>query len=276
MKKRWHKLVPQDDAYHVSVALDERRMPIPEHGHDFAEITWVNEGSGIHRINGVRTQMQQGDLVFIRPQDRHALSAFKDTPFRLENVAFPRTTLRNLRKRYFPDKTDWFWHSGEQPQMIRLDERQLLVIRKGMDVLRHAPRIQLHLDCFLLPLFRLLGAGKAQTYSASLPSWLAQALTRFEGNKNLQAGVHQLYRLAGRCPGHVARCMREHLEQTPSTWVNQRRLEYAARLLESSDLSITEIASECGFENLSYFHRLFQKAYSTSPLQYRKKRPAVM
>ncbi len=276
MKKQWRDLVPLDHAYHVSVALDERRMPIAEHGHDFAEIAWTREGSGVHRINGVRTQMKKGDLVFIRPQDRHALSANGNQPFRLENVAFPKATLERLRERYFANKSDWFWHSEAQPCTLQLNESQLTALNKGVEALRHAPRNALYLDCFLLPLFRLLGAGREEVDRASLPDWLAHAMRQFEGAEKLRAGVHGFYRVAGRCPGHVARCMRQHLRQTPSTWVNSRRIEYAARLLESTDLPVTEIAWECGLDNLSYFHRLFKKTFATSPLQYRKKRPAVM
>lgn len=276
MKKRWHELVPKDDAYHVSVALDERRMPIAEHGHDFAEITWVVAGTGIHRVNGVRTAMQQGDLVFIRPQDQHAFQAASGSLFRLENVAFPLSTLKHLRHRYFKESLDWFWHTDTQPQMLHLDAHQQDALGKSMQRLRHAPRTALHLDCFLLPFFRLLGAGRIEPEVTALPDWLSQALQRFTGENALQAGVHKLYKLAGRCPGHVARCMRAHLGQTPSAWVNQRRVEHAARLLESSDYPITDIAATCGFENLSYFHRLFKKTYTVSPLQYRKKRPSVM
>lgn len=276
MKKRWHNLVPEDDAYHVSVALDERRMPIAVHGHDFAEITWVVEGSGFHRINGARIAMSKGDLVFIRPQDNHGFSSSQNQQFRLENVAFPLATLNHFRARYFRDKSDWFWHQGKQPQMLRLDESQLSSIGKGIENLRHAARTQLNLDCFLLPVFRLLGAGRRVSTVVGLPDWLAKALREFEGDEKLRMGLPCFYRLAGRCPGHIARSMREHLSQTPSAWVNQRRLEYAARLLESSDYPITEIAATCGFENLSYFHRLFKITYSASPLQYRKRRPSVM
>ncbi len=276
MKKHWCDLVPSDEAFHVSVALDERRMPIAEHGHDFAEITWVIEGSGIHRANGIRTVMREGDMVFIRPRDYHALYATSGSLFRLENVAFPLSTLKHLRERYFQDAVGWFWHNDSQPRMRRLNEHQISTLGKGIDALRHAPRTSLHLDCFLLPLFRLLGADRIETDGTTLPDWLSRALQRFTGSDAMQGGVHHLYRLAGRCPGHVARSMREHLGQTPSSWVNQRRLEHASRLLGSSDWPITEIAATCGFDNLSYFHRLFRKAYAASPLQYRKKRPSVM
>ena len=44
----------------------------------------------------------------------------------------------------------------------------------------------------------------------------------------------------------------------------------ASRLLTTSDSSILDIAAESGFENLSYFNRVFKQKYSMTPRQFRK------
>ena len=82
--------------------------------------------------------------------------------------------------------------------------------------------------------------------------------------------------MAGRCPEHVARTMKKHLDITPTDWINRRRLEHAARLAETTMLPIIEIAAECGFENLGYFHRLFRARFGATPLRYRAEHRAVM
>jgi AraC-like DNA-binding protein len=45
----------------------------------------------------------------------------------------------------------------------------------------------------------------------------------------------------------------------------------ASRLLLSSSDNILEIAAECGYDNLSYFNRLFKKKYGVTPSAYRNK-----
>ena len=55
-------------------------------------------------------------------------------------------------------------------------------------------------------------------------------------------------------------------------YLNDYRLTKASRLLVTSENSVLEIAIETGFENLSYFIRLFKKKYSMTPNQYRKSR----
>ncbi len=53
-------------------------------------------------------------------------------------------------------------------------------------------------------------------------------------------------------------------------YLNEYRLTMASRLLISSDSSILDIAAEVGFDNLSYFNRVFKQKYSMTPRQFRK------
>ena len=54
-------------------------------------------------------------------------------------------------------------------------------------------------------------------------------------------------------------------------YIQKLRLEYACRLLESPDQSITSIAFACGFEDLSTFFRAFRLAKKVSPSQWRER-----
>jgi AraC family L-rhamnose operon regulatory protein RhaS len=61
-------------------------------------------------------------------------------------------------------------------------------------------------------------------------------------------------------------------EVTGESWrryVHRLRMEYAAKLLVSTERSVTAIAFECGFEELSHFHHSFKAAFGTTPLAYR-------
>ena len=62
-------------------------------------------------------------------------------------------------------------------------------------------------------------------------------------------------------------------EITGESWRKQLqrlRMEYAAKLLSSTERSVTAVAFECGFEELSHFHHSFKASYGTTPLAYRQ------
>ena len=70
-------------------------------------------------------------------------------------------------------------------------------------------------------------------------------------------------------PCHFIRVFKKVCKVTPYTYLTNVRLERSKRLLEKTDLPVTEIASLVGFERLSSFSYLFHKKYNVSPSGYR-------
>jgi len=65
------------------------------------------------------------------------------------------------------------------------------------------------------------------------------------------------------------RRLKEITGKTPGEFLRTLRLEYAAKLLTKTKLTVSEIMYRSGFTNKSYFYREFQKIYGTSPKEYR-------
>ncbi len=72
-------------------------------------------------------------------------------------------------------------------------------------------------------------------------------------------------------PKYFCRVFSSLTHQSPMDYVNFYRIEKAAFLLETTDLSITTIGLECGFSESSYFTKVFKKYKNTTPRQYRKR-----
>lgn len=60
-----------------------------------------------------------------------------------------------------------------------------------------------------------------------------------------------------------------------NTFRNQKRIEKALRQLINTDKKITDVATECGFENVSYFTEIFNKLVGMTPLAFREKAKTV-
>jgi AraC-like DNA-binding protein len=70
---------------------------------------------------------------------------------------------------------------------------------------------------------------------------------------------------------HFSRIFKRATKRTYQEFVNEVRLGHACRLLVETDESITEIALNSGFNNLSNFNRRFRQKYRCSPREYRGK-----
>ena len=77
---------------------------------------------------------------------------------------------------------------------------------------------------------------------------------------------------AGLCyysKSHFMKYFRQYMGLSFVQYLNDYRLSKAAGLLVSTEDSVTDIAQRCGFDNLSYFNRLFRRKYGMTPGRYR-------
>ena len=77
--------------------------------------------------------------------------------------------------------------------------------------------------------------------------------------------VRELAASAHVSEAYFRREFNHYFGQSPNRYIRSCRLERAALLLETGLCSVTEAASQCGFDSLSYFSSEFRKAYGTVP-----------
>lgn len=93
------------------------------------------------------------------------------------------------------------------------------------------------------------------------------------GFANPEFSVTSTIKNTGYCLDHIRRKFKKQVGMTPSEYLNRTRLEYAKRLLESSNMvyTIGEISYFSGFYDQHYFSRLFKKYFGCTPKQINKK-----
>ncbi|MBQ2941761.1 MAG: helix-turn-helix transcriptional regulator [Clostridia bacterium] len=74
-----------------------------------------------------------------------------------------------------------------------------------------------------------------------------------------------------RSKSHISHLFKTNCGMTLRAYLNSLKLRDALILLRETDLPVTEIALDSGFNDTSYFIYLFKKEFGTSPLKYRKK-----
>jgi len=77
--------------------------------------------------------------------------------------------------------------------------------------------------------------------------------------------IEMLAREVGLSAAHFARAFKETLGRAPHQYLLAQRLERARRLLESTALTLSDIAQRTGFADQAHFTRLFKRAFGTTP-----------
>lgn len=95
-----------------------------------------------------------------------------------------------------------------------------------------------------------------------------------EQNFMLNFPLPAFAQLAQRSLSAFKRDFKAAYAQPPGQWLHERRLQHGAHLLEHTGLPVTQIAFECGFQDLSHFSAAFKKTHRLSPSDYRKRAAA--
>jgi len=265
----WDRNIGNDCFWHAA-RVDSLRSSSVIHGHDFAECFWVISGQLSHLVNGEEERLEPGDCVFIRPSDVHGFRQIGRREFSFINIAFPRSVLTHAGHRYASGRDDFFWKEADLPDRQALPEGRRQFLESSALRLAASRQTAAAIDRFLLELFGLFDTDQVAGEIPEHPEWLRNALLGIRDSRRFAVGVSEFVKLAGRSPEHVARTTREVTGKTPSQILNELRLEHAARRLLTSDVPVLELALECGYEEVSHFHRLFRRKFGTSPLQYRR------
>jgi len=102
------------------------------------------------------------------------------------------------------------------------------------------------------------------------PSWLRSAYELIQDGYRENCGIGQIAKDVGVHPTHLARAFRAFFGCSPGDLLRARRLEKAAELLLKANVSLSEIALDCGFADQAQFTKAFRQIYGTTPGSYRR------
>jgi len=94
---------------------------------------------------------------------------------------------------------------------------------------------------------------------------LLRAKDRMDAASHEDSPVRRLARVSGVSEAHFARSFKQAFGVPPHRYLLTRRIERAMALLRETDLSLTEIAFQTGWESLGTFGRVFRDVTGESP-----------
>lgn len=99
---------------------------------------------------------------------------------------------------------------------------------------------------------------------------LKQVLELMEESYQSVLTLDQLSKAAGMSPKYFCRFFQEMTHKSPFDYLNNYRIERACYQLLSTEDTITDISFSCGFNDLSYFIKIFKRYKGITPAKYRR------
>lgn len=126
---------------------------------------------------------------------------------------------------------------------------------------------ELLMNVAIEPRNRMFVAG----FQSMMRSRAQERLQRImEDNYRFNLPMEAYARMCGRSLSAFKRDFQQVFNTAPGRWLRERRLQHAKLLLGAGDLQVSEVAFQCGFENLSHFSRAFKEEFGHPPADLRK------
>ena len=271
----FENFIREGEAFHIARVTIYSRKDLSLHTHDFAEVFWVESGNGIHWINNQKVKLAPGHLVMIRPHDQHTLTSLEKEGITILNLAFSEESLAHLRNRYFSNSDSYFWTPSDLPFHSVNDINLIRRISRRAEESLKFNRNNLYLDSILLFIFRSITENNDIKLNNQVPAWLNNALHEFTTPDLFKKGASGFASLCGKNIDYVNRTIRRTYNKTLSNFVNELRMNFAARQLIITNVPIKTISSDCGFNNLGHFYKTFKECYHQTPTEFRRNNQTV-
>jgi AraC-like DNA-binding protein len=122
---------------------------------------------------------------------------------------------------------------------------------------------------------RILGVREGHAQDPELLRRLLRAKDRMDAASHEEWPVRRLARVSGVSEAHFARQFKQAFGVPPHRYLLTRRVERATALLRETDLPVTEVAAQSGWESLGTFGRTFRDVTGESPSALRARERAA-
>lgn len=247
------------------------------HKHNFYEILWITNGKSKQSIDFKNYTIADNTLFFISPEQMHLFEEWENVEgyvilfteqfflqiFQNKNILFELSYLDNLHKNPF----------------LQLKQTDIKVVQPIVDLLyeecKSVEQSTETVQALILVLLRRIQKlySKQNNQNSNNHQIVIfkkfKKLVEIDFAKNLS--ITQYASLLNISAHQLNTVVKAISGQTTSDLIKARVILEAQQLLNFSELSVSQIADQLGFEDSSYFARYFKNQIGVSPQEFRKK-----
>lgn len=288
--KPTYQKIEQDPVFPVSCIYMESQPSVDLfycHWHPNIEIIYITEGAVDMRIDSKDFYLEQGDICIVNPNEVHFGTEHNGRYTYVDLMVLSYDILnQNLDDPIFqqliqplvqghsklPTVIKYFHKSNEQSTAYKACLEIVLKLIKvgqnphvGYELSIQGLFLQLlatfHQYQLLIPTDTVIHQGVGSREMAILrymDQHFTKTLSISDMAKDFDISEDYFYKVFKKATG-----------QTPINYILQLRVQYAKQLLKTTDMSISDIGYEVGFDSSSYFSKTFKKLTGLTPRKYR-------
>lgn len=262
----------------------------PIHCHSFFEMEYIIDGSGVLQMNGKHIKVSQNSLIIKPPLCAHgAIGNGKSTNmviqfgtrFLSQNaISLPKNSLllpnKKVQETGFITIEKGSYMENCLLELVALVPSFITPFDLMEHRIKYTPEYEWKLNALTLNLITCLVAQRYLTIIDNVGNFsdvtqIQAVLSRLITKPEEKLTVEDAAKMACMSYSYFSRVFTKIIGRSFIDYCNGAKVHRAEELLESSELSITEISRNLGFGTVSYFNRIFKNYTGSTPMQYRNR-----
>ncbi|MBR2467166.1 MAG: helix-turn-helix domain-containing protein [Clostridia bacterium] len=248
------------------------------HTHEFIEIIFISGGEGIQIIGGKEHHVRHGDILFVNFGESHAFKnssmEFIHILLRPEFMSEHLINSENIFDVFSLPRFSSISSTITDSKVASFSGEELRILSQMIETMlceyeEKRPGYKAVLYGYMQVLFTMLIRRLSGFYIEK-----SRATDKIAAYVEEHLAEHiTLSDIARNCfynPSYFSRKFKSICGKNLIEYVKEKRLDSAKRLLESTDGTVTDIMSACGFCSRSQFYKSFKERFGLTPCEYRK------
>lgn len=264
----------------ITIRPHTRFIHFPEHTHDYVEMIYMCSGETTHIVGGKEICLEQGDLLFLNQSATHEVCRAEEKDIAVNFIVLPEffsAPLSMIGEEETPLRKfliDCLCGQNTGAGYLYFHVSQVKPIQNSLEnllwiLIQDTPSKRKMSQMTMALLFMQL-LGHTETLSTDdQDDVIIWKVLRYVESNYAGGSFAELTEQLHYDGSWLSRQIKRKTGKTYTQLIQEKRLAQAAFLLRNTDRNVSDIAVAVGYENISYFHRIFAESYGKSPKHYR-------
>lgn len=264
----------------------EDGLLVPSHWHDYVEFLLIRKGSYQVIVNLQESVVKEGDICIFNHGDLHQLTNLEEEACHEALLFDPKILSFQYEDQWNKEVIEsWVVQNILSKNIIHPEDIAYDFLYRSLDQIfsiGYEKKRNWYARCKILILECLVWLQEGNFFQPAEKNMSEKENRQIARYKEVISYIEEHYgetitlsTLAKMIPcneQYFCRFFKKISGNTPIQYLIQYRVQKACEMLRYSDRSISDIAVDCGFDNISYFIRKFRNIHGMTPKEYRQSR----
>ena len=271
------------DGQLINIRKHTRFIEFPAHKHNYIEFNYVYKGKLTELIHNKTIELKEGEIIFLNKDITHVIEKSSEEDIIINFIIRPEffdfilnlsendnVIFSFLLKSLYLNKNN----KGEYIYFKVSNEKNIQEILEKIIIEIYEPSIMssttIKLLVGLLIVELIKKPDKIEIYSEdNYDSLMLIEVLKYIDNNYATATLFEISEILKQPHYKISKLVKKHTNMTFKELLQEKRLNKAKQLLNETDISVVEIISLVGYENLTYFYKIFKEKYGYTPKKYK-------